>query len=174
VDEVGEDHDDPEGPEAPLLPVWTVGHSNGTLDDLIERLHGAGIKVVADVRSVPHSRFVPWFDRDALKEALAEDGLGYVYLGGELGGRASAAQDIRAAAEAFQAGLDRLVGGVRDHTVAVMCAEEDPSQCHRRHLLTPALEARGCEVRHLRGDGSIVTEAELQAEEGGEQLGLFS
>jgi uncharacterized protein (DUF488 family) len=161
------------GDEPPLLPVWTVGHSNIALDDFVDRLVAAGIKVVADVRSVPHSRFVPWFDRDPLKEALSEDGVGYVYLGAELGGR-SGARDIQAAAGAFRAGLDRLVGGVRDHTVAVMCAEEDPSQCHRRTLLTPALEARGCEVHHLRADGSVVTEAALQAEEGGEQLGLFS
>jgi uncharacterized protein (DUF488 family) len=157
----------------PLLPVWTVGHSNVALDDFIDRLVAAGIKVVADVRSVPHSRFVPWFDREPLKEALSDDGLGYVYLGGELGGRSRPA-DIHAAAEAFRAGLDRLVGGVRGYPVAVMCAEEDPSECHRRTLLTPALEARGCEVHHLRGDGSVVTEAALQAAEGGEQLGLFS
>jgi uncharacterized protein (DUF488 family) len=169
VEEPGEEVRDAE----PLLQVWTVGHSNVTLDELLDLLGAHGIKVVADVRSEPHSRFVPWFDRDPLKEALAEDGLGYVYLGEQLGGRPTG-RDVHAAAEAFKAGLDRLVGGVRDHKVAVMCAEEDPSSCHRRLLLTPALEARGCEVHHLRADGSVLSEAQLQAEEGGEQLGLFS
>jgi uncharacterized protein (DUF488 family) len=49
-----------------------------------------------------------------------------------------------------------------------MCSEEDPARCHRRLLVTRALTGRGVEVRHIRGNGSVVTEAELNSALSGE------
>ena len=46
--------------------------------------------------------------------------------------------------------------------VAMMCVEKDPLDCHRCILVSPRLRARGIEVRHILGDGSL--ESQEQAE----------
>ena len=67
--------------------------------------------------------------------------------------------------------MDRLVAMARSETTVIVCAEENPRRCHRRLLLTPALQERGLEVRHIRGDGRIDTEETL--EQTSPQLSLF-
>jgi uncharacterized protein (DUF488 family) len=40
---------------------FTIGHSNIPAERFIALLRGAGVDAVADVRSIPASRFCPWF-----------------------------------------------------------------------------------------------------------------
>jgi uncharacterized protein (DUF488 family) len=156
------------------LVVWTVGHSNQPADELVELLRGQEIEVLADVRSQPYSRHNPQFRRENLRASVEQAGLRYVFLGTELGGRppepelydakGHARYDLVAQTERFQAGLERLLTGAATYRVAIMCSEEDPSRCHRRLLVTRALVGRGVEVRHLRGNGSVISEEELDRE----------
>jgi uncharacterized protein (DUF488 family) len=146
------------------VQVWTVGHSTHPVDEFIALLRHQRIDVLADVRSRPYSRHNPQFGREKLKGALAEAGLGYVYLGAELGGKPPTP-------ERFPGGLERLLTGAASYRVAIMCSEEDPVRCHRRLLITPALVEAGVEVLHLRGDGRVVPEADLAS--GPEQETLF-
>ena len=67
--------------------VWTVGHSNHTADRLLELLQGHGITAVADVRTGPYSAYSSQFNREQLQRLLESTGIGYVFLGTELGGR---------------------------------------------------------------------------------------
>lgn len=155
--------------------IFTIGHSNQPLERLIALLRQHHIDVLADVRSQPYSRYVPHFNAEPLKAALVAAGLQYVYLGAELGGmpRDPALQDAdgnvdygRVAASAlFQAGIDRVESGLAKYRVTLMCAEENPSHCHRRKLITPALLTRGIDVLHIRGDGQLESETELRASE---------
>jgi uncharacterized protein (DUF488 family) len=104
-----------------------------------------------------------------------------VFLGRDLGGRPDGAEFYtadgkvdyarRAQAADFQAGIARLLGFARSRPTAILCAEEDPSRCHRRLLVTPAPVERGIAVEHIRGDGHL--EAEGAGEEGAPQLRLF-
>jgi len=50
-------------------------------------LTSAGVTAVADVRSVPFSRWCPWFSGKALAERLAGERITYIALGDALGGR---------------------------------------------------------------------------------------
>jgi uncharacterized protein (DUF488 family) len=50
----------------------------------------------------------------------------------------------------------------------MLCAEEDPARCHRHLLIAPALEERGVEVVHIRGDGRLQGDAAVEP-----QLSLF-
>ena len=68
-------------------PVFTIGHSNHPAEAFLGLLLQHGIEEVVDVRSSPHSRFNPQFNRKALRTALTEAGVGYVFMGAELGGR---------------------------------------------------------------------------------------
>jgi uncharacterized protein (DUF488 family) len=63
------------------------------------------------------------------------------------------------ASDEFAAGLTRLLELAAGSKVAVMCAEADWRQCHRR-LVADALVANDAEVIHLGPDGSY-TEHEL-------------
>ena len=67
--------------------VFTVGHSNHPLEGFVALLLQHGVTALADVRSVPHSRRHPQFNREALAAALETRGIDYVFLGRELGGR---------------------------------------------------------------------------------------
>ena len=68
----------------------------------------------------------------------------------------------------------RLEKGLRQYVVAMLCAEEDPTGCHRRLLVGRVLAERGVAVRHIRGDGQLQAEDELSAAEpDSNQLSLF-
>jgi uncharacterized protein (DUF488 family) len=151
--------------------VYTIGHSNHPIDVFLDLLARHRVQGLADVRSVPHSRFARQYNRRSLERALDEAGIRYLYLGAELGGRPEEAElrdelghvryDLVAAAPRFSEGLARLGQAATAARVAVMCSEEDPTRCHRRLLLAPALVARGVEVRHIRKDGSVVVDGQL-------------
>ena len=71
-------------------PIFTIGHSNHSLEDFLALLSKHRVTAVADVRSAPWSRFNAHFNRNALSAALKARGIHYVYLGRELGGRPDA------------------------------------------------------------------------------------
>ncbi len=145
------------------------------LDDFLGLLQQHGIEAVADVRTVPRSRYVPHFNAGQLREALARCAIDYLPFGQELGGRPAGDEfydeegHVRygrlAASPLFQTGLDRVLAGAQASRVALLCSEEDPSRCHRHLLLGRVLRERGVVVSHIRRDGRIETEADLVARE---------
>lgn len=66
--------------------VFTIGHSNLSIDGFIANLRRNGITVVRDVRSWPHSKAFPQFNREALKESLEKSGIRYIFNGDVMGG----------------------------------------------------------------------------------------
>jgi uncharacterized protein (DUF488 family) len=163
----------PAGPtQPPTGRLLTVGHSNHDWPPFLDLLRGAGVTAVADVRSSPYSRRLPEYNRGALEAALRQNGLAYVYLGDLLGGRpadpdlydpegwADYARVRRTAA--FRRGLDRLLLGAERYAVAMLCAEEDPLDCHRGLMVTPALAELGRPPLHLRKDGALETTAQME------------
>jgi hypothetical protein len=67
--------------------IWTVGHSNSSLDAFVDLLVRHGIEGVVDVRSSPYSRYASQFNREVLRPALEHRAISYVFLGDLLGGR---------------------------------------------------------------------------------------
>jgi uncharacterized protein (DUF488 family) len=165
--------------------ILTIGHSNHPVERLLALLRQHGVRVLADVRSQPYSRFAHQFNRENLQPAVTNAGLLYLFMGEELGGRQlgtiAALQDRLAAYERvsaaprFQQGLMRLLAEAENNAVAVLCAEEDPTECHRRVWVARALRERGACVSHIRGDGRLDPDEALRRVEppAGRQLGLF-
>ena len=152
-----------------MAVLFTIGHSRHAAEHFIALLRAHEIDCLVDVRSRPHSRWVPHFDKIDLSRLLAARGVGYVFLGSRLGGRPEGREfyrqdgtvdyEQRTAASDFKAGIEHLVELARGRRSAILCAEEDPARCHRRLLVAPALRHRGLEVVHIRGDGRIDLDA---------------
>ena len=153
--------------------ILTIGHSNHSWAKFLELLQSSGVEVVVDARSHPYSKFCPQFDFEALKKSLSEAGIRYVPLGNQLGGRPKGNEfydsdghvlyDRVAASESFRLGVERLKKGVDGYVVALMCGEEDPAGCHRRSLIGRVLREAGYIVDHIRGDGRIQPDHELDS-----------
>jgi uncharacterized protein (DUF488 family) len=152
--------------------LFSIGHSNHDWPGFVALLQQAGVTALADVRSSPFSRRHPQFNRGDLERGLTEHGIAYVFLGDLLGGRPGASElyhpegwvdyeRVRATA-AFRRGLERLIRGLDDFTIAMLCSEDDPLDCHRGLLIAPALVEQGITPLHLRKDGSVETTAEME------------
>lgn len=145
--------------------LFTVGHSNHSIERFMELLRQHGIEVIADVRSKPASSRFPQFNRESLKASLGEAGIKYLFLGKELGARRNereaydgnvASYERIARLPAFKEGLDRVTSGVNTYRVALMCAEKDPIDCHRTLLVCRHLrEALPGGIQHILADGTL-------------------
>lgn len=157
-----------------LVIVYTIGHSNVDVEEIIRLLREYGREMVLDVRSSPYSRFSPQFNRETLAESLWKAGIEYIYAGDRLGGRPRYADAScyeggklsRTELEKrrwYQEAIDRLVEVATGQT-AIVCAEENPKHCHRQLLIAQTLLDRGIEVQPIRGDGTL-EEAEREPEQ---------
>ena len=143
--------------------VYTIGHGNRPLDELVALLRGAAIRCLVDVRAFPGSRRHPHFGRHELERSLPAAGIEYVWEGASLGGRRRPRPDsahvalrnasFRAYADHmetadFRDGVARLLARAGEGRAAIMCAERLPWQCHR-YMISDYLVAHGVEVRHV-------------------------
>jgi uncharacterized protein (DUF488 family) len=149
--------------------LLTIGHSNIPAPRFTAMLRAAGADAIADVRSMPVSRFCPWFLAKNLAPLLAGETMSYLFFGGELGGRPHdpslycqgiadyevADYEAMARQESFQAGLERLLHDAGRHRLCLMCSEREPLDCHRCLLVARALAGRGASVGHILYDGAI-------------------
>jgi hypothetical protein len=63
----------------------------------------------------------------------------------------------------FQNGVERLWQGInKGFTIALMCSESDPFDCHRFSMISIALQKDGFDVLHILKDKTIKTNAELE------------
>ena len=144
--------------------LFSIGHSNTAAERFVALLRAAGVNAIADVRSAPYSRFFPWFSAETLAPLLADEDIGYLPCGADLGGRprdeklyCDGIADYEAMARQgeFQAALERLIAEAARCRVCMMCAEREPLDCHRCLLVARELAARGMTIGHILHDGTI-------------------
>ncbi len=157
------------------MEIYTIGHSNLPIERFVEMLVDNGVRTLLDVRSAPYTQYTPHFNREALARTLEAHGIAYAFAGEYLGGRPKDPTCYRGGVvpdgsvkgnylEAvdygevmkrpwFQKGIARLVEIAQEQRTAIMCSEEDPSQCHRQHLVAQTLLGMGIAVRHIRSRG---------------------
>lgn len=157
------------------LTIYTIGHSNVPANKIVALLRQHGIQVLVDVRSSPYSKYVPQFNREMFQSVLEREGLEYKFAGEYLGGRPKDPSCYKngqipnghadflhlvdypavMTREWYQKGIQRLLEIAIGKPTAIMCSEEDPARCHRQHLISQTLLARGIEVLHIRSDGRL-------------------
>ena len=148
--------------------LYTIGHSNLSFEAFVSLLNEFGIDLVADIRRYPSSRKFPHFNRPALCERLAAEGIDYLWLEA-LGGRRHGGKNQTSpnlglkspgfrhyadymATEDFRSAVQRLLSAAGESRAAVMCAEKFYWKCHRR-ILSDYLVSQGIEVIHIIGPG---------------------
>ena len=145
------------------LTLYTVGHSNRSIESLLAMLHRAAIRQLVDVRANPSSQRFPQFNGEALRKLLEEEKIVYHWAGRHLGGRrqgrsqslhsALCDASLRAYAdhmetEVFARAAGQLVNLARRGPLAILCAEKHPQNCHRS-LIADYLTLQGHRVLHL-------------------------
>ena len=163
-----------------IATILTIGHSNQPAAEFLNLLKGQDIQFVIDVRSKPYSRY-RHFNREALKDRLHGVGIEYSHRGDALGGhppedefyndQGRVVYERLATLRRFRRAISKIVEESEQYTLALLCVEEDPAECHRHPLLAVALLERGLRVLHLRRKGSI-QDAEGMIEQGSLQLPL--
>lgn len=152
-------------------PLFTIGHSNQDSRKFLKLLSDNLIQVLVDIRSHPHSKFASQFNAAPLKKALVDRGIKYMYLGRELGGKPPnpslydnegyALYNLIAQSPSFIKAVQRLLKGLESCRIALMCSEEDPSECHRHLLIGRVMRRKGVKVLHIRADGRVQPDEQI-------------
>ena len=132
--------------------IFTLGTSNRSLEEFVHLLRMSRIEMVVDVRRFPASKF-PHFRKQALSQSLAEEGLGYAYLGKELGGYRKGGYEAYMQTYDFLRGMELLERMATRCRCAIFCAERLPWRCHRR-FIARSLEDRGWKAIHIIEEGN--------------------
>jgi uncharacterized protein (DUF488 family) len=152
-------------------PFFTIGHSTRSIDEFVDLLSNAEIRLVVDVRTIPRSRANPHYNSEALAETLSKAGIGYEHISA-LGGLRRLRWNVPANVNAFwenqsfhnyadyamsaefRSGLTKLRQLGHTTQCAIMCAEAVWWRCHRR-IITDYLIAAGETVFHILGRNHI-------------------
>lgn len=167
-------------PDSTGPALFTIGCSNGSLDELFAEIRRFGINALADVRSTPYSAYTPQFNRENLAEACRNEGIAYVYLGDEFGAMRTKPEPMSDGTvsapvtdgivdftkvrqtEAFRRGVGRVSCGLaKGLRIALMCTELEPERCHRAVMVSPAF-ADKCPIGHVTRDGEVMSQGTLE------------
>jgi uncharacterized protein (DUF488 family) len=152
------------------LQIFTVGHSNRSLEDFILVLAENNIHALADIRRYPSSRKFPHFNQGALRHQLAVKDIHYVWFE-QLGGFRHSSPHKKSPntglespgfrnyadymlTDEFGMIVQDLLSLGKKFTTAIMCAEKYFWKCHRR-LLSDFLNGQGVSVVHIFDYGNV-------------------
>lgn len=151
--------------------LYTIGHSDRTIKEFISLLHAFKITHLVDVRTIPKSRHVPWFNKNSLLTSLSQAKVSYIHMP-ELGGLRHARKDsinqewhnasFRGFADYMQTpefyiGIKKLNQLLKSkNKVIIMCAEAVPWRCHRS-LIADAETVRGITVLDIMNKNTLHT-----------------
>ena len=155
------------------MEIYTIGHSNYTMERLIDMLEYYNINCVVDIRGTPYSKYNIQFDKETIRYTLTNAGFVYIYMGKEL-----AAKRIRKNSynnegysnfeevikeEEFRRGVERLKNGCeKGYKIILLGAMQDPIRCHRSILVGRELVKNDFDVKHILDDYSIVTQDDIE------------
>lgn len=160
--------------------IYSVGHSNQSIEEFLEEIQSFEINCIVDVRSVPYSKFTPQFNAEVLSAVLKRNGIAYLPFGAEFGARRSDAYDydnligagfpdnqvvfeLAVKTPAFLHGVNRVSNGLsKGFHIALMCSEADPLECHRFSLVSRYFFEHGYDVRHILSKGVFASHMQLQ------------
>ncbi|MBQ8051494.1 MAG: DUF488 family protein [Bacteroidaceae bacterium] len=153
--------------------LYTIGHSNHSLDEFLTLIRRHCINCIVDVRSVPASTHTPQFNQNELIWFLKQHDVQYLHFGNEFGARRTDCLDSEGLVNferaintpAFQKGVERIQHGLlMGYRIALMCSEANPLECHRFSLISRFFHEQGINVLHILKDGKLAAHEMLEKE----------
>lgn len=155
------------------MDIYTIGHSNYSIERLIEMLKYFGIDCVVDIRGTPYSKYNVQFDKETIKYTLTKAGFIYIYMAKEFAAKRINKQSYNEEGysdfekviyeDDFIKGIERLkVGCEKGYKIVLLGAMQDPLRCHRSILVGRALRKSGFNVKHILDDYSIVSQEKIE------------
>ena len=166
------------------MPLFSIGYGNRDISQFLSLLQKEGIDTLADVRSVPRSGYHTEFNQGELSNALSGLSIEYHWLGQYLGGRPEnpALYDHQGYVNyldcqddlLFQQGFAQLrQWDQQGKSVALMCAELRPEECHRSRIVGEGLEKMGIDLIHIDQDGKVISQQAVRHRLDGGQTSLL-
>ena len=127
------------------MKVYTIGHSNRSMEDFLKLLKKHNIECIIDVRRFPTSKFED-YKKERLEKTLYEHGIKYFHfaaLGGFRGG-----YEKWMLSNEWKDAYEKLKKIAMKCKLAVLRAEKSPFRCHRRYI-AKALAKDGWDVVHI-------------------------
>lgn len=145
--------------------IYTIGHSNHSIEKFIELLKEFRIETIIEVRTVPKSSYSPHFNKPNLIFVLSQNKIKYIDMGRTLGGRPEdksvlnihdrIEEELIETKSWYMDAIDRVIDISHNSKIAIMCSEENPEHCHRGYIISHTLLKKGEEVVHIRGNKKI-------------------
>lgn len=156
-----------------MINIYTIGHSNYSIEGFVNMLRKYEIDVVVDIRGTPYSKYNTQYNKEALCNSLKELGFKYIYMGSEFAAQRDnkliytweGYSDFEKVINepSFINGVERLKKGLaKGYRIVLLGAKQDPVNCHRFALVGRELYKRGFNVKHIEDDLSTSSQLELE------------
>ena len=153
--------------------IYTVGHSTHSIEVFLDLLKTYSINCLIDVRSVAASSYNPQYNKEPLSNFLKANDIIYLHFSEEFGARHSDPDllddegkvdfELVRKSYSFKKGVERLWQGLdKGYTIALMCSESEPFDCHRFSMVSIALEKDGFAVKHILKNKTLKTNSDLE------------
>lgn len=153
--------------------IYTVGHSTHQIDYFLELLREYSVNCLIDVRSLAASTYNPQYNKEPLSNFLKKNEITYLHFADEFGARHNDPDlldeegkvDFEKVRKSwnFKNGVEQLwLRQEKGFTIALMCSESEPFDCHRFSMISIALEKDGFAVKHILKDKSLKSNTELE------------
>jgi len=148
------------------MDIYTIGHSNYSLERLIDMLKYFDINCVVDIRGTPYSKYNVQFDKESIRYSLTKAGFTYIYMAEEFAAKRPNKESYNKEGfsdfervvqeEAFKRGVERLKNGInKGYKIVLLGAMQDPIRCHRSILVGRELSKLGFNIKHILDDYTI-------------------
>ena len=155
------------------MDIYTLGHSNYTIEKLIDMLKKYNINCVVDIRGTPYSKYNVQFDKEIIKYTLTKAGFIYIYMAKEFAAKRINKEsyneegysdfELVVNEKDFLDGIERLKNGCnKGYRIALLGAMQEPIRCHRSILVGRALIKYGFNVKHILDDSSIASQDDIE------------
>ncbi|MEG6522759.1 DUF488 domain-containing protein [Desulfotomaculum sp. 1211_IL3151] len=155
-----------------MKEVFTIGYAGFKINEFIRVLKEYKINSLIDVRSNPISKFYEEYNQKNLEKLLSSTGMIYRNYRKEFGARQEDKKyykngyldfNLYTQSNNFLEGIRKIEAGTKsNYTFVFMCAEKDPSTCHRNIMVAREFYKLGYDVKNIRSDGSYESQESME------------
>lgn len=152
--------------------LFTIGHSQHSINYFLSLLNKYRIDYLLDVRSTPYSKYAVQYNKENISRDLSFANVKYTFMGKYFGARLQNMElyhsegylDFEKVRELqdFKKGIENVILGLKQgHRIALMCTEKEPIDCHRAILVARAFELQEIPAKHILANGRILMQQQL-------------